>query len=31
MARIRFEKLKVFVGKLLDFFRKLPVVKPEFG
>jgi hypothetical protein len=31
MARVRFEKLKIFVGKLLDFFGKLPVVKPEFG
>jgi len=31
MPWIRFEKLKILVGKLLNLFRELPVMKPEFG
>jgi hypothetical protein len=31
MSRIRFEKFKVLIGKLLDFVGELAVMKPEFG
>lgn len=31
MARVRLEQLEVLIGEIADFFRELPVVKPELG
>jgi len=31
MARVRFKKFKILIGKLLYLFGELPIMKPEFG